>query len=307
MRAATHGAAPAAMPTAMHGVAPAAMPTAMQPPHASGEPGLRILFLSDSHLGFDLPHRPRVQRPRRGEAFFAAFARALAPAARGEVDLVVHGGDLFYRSRICSGLAGRVLDQVEAIARITPVVIVPGNHERSAMPLPLLWGASGIRVFDQPRSFSLTIRGYRVLLSGFPYSRRDLRRDFPALVAATGCDLPLASAHDMRLLCMHQLVETTTVGPWGYRFGDAPDVVPLRCVPGGFAAILAGHLHRAQVLMRDARGRRLPAPVLIAGSTERTSLAERDETKGTLRLDVVPDGTGRGRLQRWWFHPLSCA
>ncbi len=273
----------------------------------AGEPGLRILFLSDSHLGFDLPRRPRAERPRRGEAFFAAFTRALAPAARGEVDLVIHGGDLFYRSRICSGLAGRVLDQIRAIARVTPVAIVPGNHERSALPLPLLWGASGIHVFDRPRSFLLTIRGHRVVLAGFPYSRRDLRRDFPVLVAATGCDVPPATARDIRLLCMHQLVETSTVGPWGYRFGDAPDVVPLRSLPGGFAAVLAGHLHRSQVLTRDARGRRLPAPVFFAGSTERTSLAERNEAKGYIRLDVVPDGTGRGRLRQWGFHALSCA
>ncbi len=282
-------------------------PAAAHVAPSSGEPGVRILFLSDSHLGFDLPRCPRADRPRRGEAFFAAFTRALTPAARGEVDLVVHGGDLFYRSRIWSGLAGRVLDQLQAVARVTPVVIVPGNHERSALPFPLLWGASGIRVFDQPRSFHLEIRGHRVALAGFPYSRRDLRRDFSVLVDAAECAGPPVAAHDIRLLCMHQLVETATVGPWGYRFGDAPDVVPLRRLPRGFAAVLAGHLHRAQVLTRDARGRPLSAPVFFAGSTERTSPAERNETKGYFRIDVIPDGTGRGRLRRWCFHPLSAS
>ncbi len=54
----------------------------------------RVLFVSDTHLGFDLPARPRVERRRRGPDFFANFERALAPALRGEADLVVHGGDL---------------------------------------------------------------------------------------------------------------------------------------------------------------------------------------------------------------------
>ena len=61
---------------------------------------IRILFLADTHLGFDYPFRPRVQRRRRGPDFFRNFDLALQPAHRGEVDLVVHGGDIFYRSKI---------------------------------------------------------------------------------------------------------------------------------------------------------------------------------------------------------------
>ena len=61
---------------------------------------MRVLFVSDTHLGFDLPARPRVDRRRRGPDFFACFERALEPALRGEADVVVHGGDLLYRSRV---------------------------------------------------------------------------------------------------------------------------------------------------------------------------------------------------------------
>jgi DNA repair protein SbcD/Mre11 len=56
---------------------------------------IRILFLADSHLGFDLPSAPRVQRRRRGADFLANYAAALEPARAGAVDLVVHGGDVF--------------------------------------------------------------------------------------------------------------------------------------------------------------------------------------------------------------------
>ncbi len=60
----------------------------------------RVLLLADTHLGFDLPFRPRINRRRRGHDFFANFERALQPALRGEVDVVVHAGDLLYRSKV---------------------------------------------------------------------------------------------------------------------------------------------------------------------------------------------------------------
>jgi hypothetical protein len=49
---------------------------------------LRLLLLADTHLGL-----PSME-------YFASFERALLPALRGEVDLVVHGGDVLYRSRV---------------------------------------------------------------------------------------------------------------------------------------------------------------------------------------------------------------
>jgi len=36
---------------------------------------VRVLFLADTHLGFDMSFRPRVERRRRGPEFFANFER----------------------------------------------------------------------------------------------------------------------------------------------------------------------------------------------------------------------------------------
>jgi DNA repair exonuclease SbcCD nuclease subunit len=59
---------------------------------------IRILLIADTHLGFDLPFRPRINRRRRGPDFFANFERALMPALQGDVHAVVHGGDVLYRN-----------------------------------------------------------------------------------------------------------------------------------------------------------------------------------------------------------------
>jgi hypothetical protein len=41
---------------------------------------VKVLLLADTHLGFDQPQRPRVERRRRGPDFFANTRRALEPA-----------------------------------------------------------------------------------------------------------------------------------------------------------------------------------------------------------------------------------
>jgi DNA repair exonuclease SbcCD nuclease subunit len=243
---------------------------------------VRILFLSDTHLGVDLPARPRVERPRRGEDFFRAYAQALAPALAGDVDAVVHGGDLLYRSRVPASLAEAALAPLRAVAaRGTPVLLVPGNHERSEVPYPLLSLHEHLHVFHAPRTVHLEARGLRVAFSGFPYAR-DVRARFRTLLEATRHQERTA---DVRVLCLHQCVEGATCGPAGFTFRDGADVIRRADLPSDVAAVLCGHVHRHQVL----RGPPGPA-VVYAGSTERTSFAEAGEPKGTVVVELAARG-----------------
>jgi len=257
---------------------------------------VRILLLADTHLGFDLPSHPRVDRRRRGDDFFANYHRALAPALAGEVDLVVHGGDLLFRSRVQPWLVQLAFEPLLRVAARVPVFLVPGNHERSRIPFPLLGAHRNIHVFDRPRSFTVEVAGRRVTLSGFPFVP-DVAEQFPMLVEAAGL---FREPADVRLLCLHQTVEGARVGPSGYTFRSGRDVLRCSQVPRGLDALLCGHIHRAQVLTRDLAGRPLPAPVFYPGSIERTSRAEREETKGYLLLDLERPGTP----WRWSFVTL---
>jgi len=251
--------------------------------------GVRILLVADTHLGFDDPARPRVQRRRRGPDFFAGFERALEPARQGQVDLVVHGGDLLYRSRVSPGLVERALAPLRRVAdRGVPVFLVPGNHERSRIPYPLLAEHPHLHVFHHPHTFAVTVAGLRVALAGFPFVRRiDLARRLDQ----TGWRSQDA---DIRLLCLHQAVAGARVGVQDFTFRAGDDVVAREEIPKGFAAVLAGHIHRWQVLASGA------TPVLYPGSVERTSFQERREEKGYLLLRVEPGPDG-GRLADWRF------
>lgn len=240
-------------------------------------PVFRLLLLADTHLGL--------------ADHFAPFERALEPAFRGEVDVVVHGGDVFYRSRVKPGLVMRAFEPFKRLAdRGIPVVVVPGNHERSAIPYPMLAMHSGIHIFDCPRTFKLSLAGISAAFSGFPNDRNNIRARFAELVEKTGWQ---STPADVYLLCLHQTVEGSTVGPADFTFRNAPDVIPRHAIPAGFTAVLSGHIHRHQVL--DAAG----TPVFYPGSTERTSWAERNEAKGYLRMKI-----DAGRIA-WKFDVLS--
>jgi DNA repair exonuclease SbcCD nuclease subunit len=77
---------------------------------------IRVLFLADTHLGYDYTFRPRIERRRRGPEFFANFERALQPALQGQVDCVVHGGDLLYRSKVPARLVAMAFEPLKAVA-----------------------------------------------------------------------------------------------------------------------------------------------------------------------------------------------
>jgi exonuclease SbcD len=261
----------------------------------------RVLLVADTHLGFDLPFRPRIERRRRGHDFFANLKRALQPALNGEVDLVVHGGDLFYRSRVPAALVDMAMAPLVEVADMgTPVYVVPGNHERSSIPLHLWTAHPHLHIFDEPRTFLWSGPQGSVVLSGFPFARK-VRSRFSELVIQTGFE---ERPKVPRLLCMHQTVEGAQVGASNYTFRSGLDVVRGRDIPPGFSAVLCGHIHRAQVLSHDLRHRPLAAPVVYPGSVERTSFAERTEEKGYAILTIGLSGRNEGALLGVSFVPL---
>jgi len=241
-------------------------------------------------------------RRRRGHDFQANYERALQAARDRAVHAVVHGGDLFYRSRVPASLVQTGFAPLKRLADDgIPVYVVPGNHERSAIPFPMLAEHPHIHLFDRPRTFTAEWDGVRVALAGIPFQRRGGRAAFRGLLEATGWERADAAVN---LLCLHQCVEGATVGPQNYTFRYADDVVRARDLPVPFAAVLAGHIHRHQVLTADLGGRPLSTPVIYPGSIERTSFAELDEEKGYVVLEVAPSGDRGGALRRWTFHPL---
>jgi DNA repair exonuclease SbcCD nuclease subunit len=237
---------------------------------------IKILVFGDTHLGYDLPVRPRIQRRRRGEDFFANYRRILNYARLNKVDLIVHGGDLFFRSKVPSQIVDKTYEPLYELAtRGIPIFIVPGNHERSRLPEHLTLAHENILIFDQPTTYIRQVKDQRIALSGFPFAR-EVKNKFIRLLSQTNWKEAQADAH---FLCTHQTFEGAQVGPVDFTFREGPDNIPPEWVPEKFTAVVSGHIHREQQLTETLSGEPLSTPVIYPGSIERTSVAERFEEK----------------------------
>lgn len=256
---------------------------------------MRIVFLADTHLGFDYPVKPRIHRRRRGPDFFANFQQVLAYARETRPDLVLHGGDLFFRARVPQMIVDMVYDDLfEFAGEGIPLLIVPGNHERSILPASLFLNHPNIFIFDRPRTFHLEVEGTKIFLSGFPCKRKNVREEFPVLLKEAGWEGVDGAG---KLLCLHQTIEGAKVGPSGFTFNKGQDVIRRSDLPKDAVGILSGHIHRPQILGNIDNKMNESPPVIYPGSTERTSFAEREEKKGFYDIEISANIGDGWRIQ----------
>lgn len=256
---------------------------------------LRILHLADSHIGADLPKRRGGVRPRRGNDFVESYQRVLKQAARLDVDLVIHAGDLFDEPRPGDGALAAAAGPVWELAGSgVPVVIVPGNHERCAIPPSLLLSHPNIHILHEPRTVRLARRGLSVAVAGFPCIRRDAARRFAEQLRETRW--PAASA-DVNILAVHQAFVGARCGPGNFLFRAGDDVVSTEAVPREFQYVAAGHVHRYQMLAPSAAD---GPPIVYSGSPDRITFAEMGEPKGS----VLVEFSGRGVKPRFLEHDV---
>ena len=262
---------------------------------------IRVLFLSDTHLGFDYPIRPRVQRRRRGEDFFTNFQQILDTAIEKQVDLVIHGGDLFFRARIPKSIVERVYALLHEFSFSgIPIILLPGNHEFSRLPQSYRIDIPGIHLIESPTCYQFTIGGATIAVGGFPYHRKNVRSQFCNLVKDTQLT---ATRADILLLVIHQAVEGAQVGVQNYTFRRGTDVIRGVDIPSKVDAVLAGHIHRRQILKFKSDTGEM-TPVIYSGSIERTSFAEKNEEKGFYIIEFS-ELNCQWKLTRMIFHSLN--
>jgi DNA repair exonuclease SbcCD nuclease subunit len=220
-------------------------------------PGVRVLHVTDTHLGIVRPIRGGPPGWTRADDHLAALRAALRHGEESGCELVVHSGDLFDRSRPPrrAVLAAEAL--LREAARRVPVLLVPGNHDRRGLsrwlPHP------DLRVHDRPA---------RVVVRGLALGLVPFR---PTAEAFAEAARPFAGVD---ALVAHQGFHGARVPGLVFTAGTQPDTVGAEHLPHGVRVVLCGHLHPRQVVRLGE------AAVVQPGSTERTSWTERHEAKG---------------------------
>ncbi|MGD2125369.1 MAG: metallophosphoesterase [Desulfobacteraceae bacterium] len=249
---------------------------------------MKFVHTADTHLGFEIirtAQSDKEGRHRRAEWIFKNFVRVTRYATDIEADLFIHSGDLFNKYYIprerLDDLIWPVLELAEAGI---PVLMIPGNHERSQFPFDLFHGAKNVFVFDQPKSLCFTLDAYRVGFAGFPFIREDSRRTF--LKALEESEYEGLRA-DFNILVTHQAFDEAIVGPVDFTFkATRPDTVSRHTIPLDFEYIAAGHIHRYQTLSHPLKPR---LKFVYPGSIQRVSFAEMYEEKGFVEGEILND------------------
>jgi DNA repair exonuclease SbcCD nuclease subunit len=249
---------------------------------------LKFVHTADTHLGFEVTKIVQSDpsgRQNRADCIFENFVTIVEQAIEMEVDLFIHSGDLFNKYYIPREVLDELIRPFTDLVRAgIPVLLIPGNHERSEFPFDLFHGVKNVFVFDRPKSLSLTLDGYSVGIAGFPFIREDSRRTFLKALEETDYE---GLRSDFNILVTHQAFDQATVGPVDFTFREGrPDTVSRRHVPLHFEYIAAGHIHRHQMLAHPLRpGLNFVYP----GSTQRISFAEMHEEKGFVVGEVLND------------------
>ncbi|MFX1534789.1 MAG: exonuclease SbcCD subunit D [Promethearchaeota archaeon] len=249
----------------------------------SSDKQFRFVHIADTHLGIGLSKRSKKVTPwHRSQDFMRNFTKIIEEANKPGIDFLIHAGDVFDRSSPPKHVVNEVFSKLFQIARNKPVFLVPGNHERAILRTGLLDSFSKLVNFSHPKTVKIELKGLKIGVTGFPFKRHGFPPQFLDILKKTEHE---NTNYDYKILVMHQLLETATVGIKDFSFNIRhPEVLPLSMLPQSFDYIALGHVHRYQQFF--SRHLREHTQVVYPGSVERTSFAECYEKKGYIIASV---------------------
>lgn len=234
---------------------------------------MRLLHVSDTHVGFAAYHRVTPDGLNQREAdFFDGFTRAIDVALRERVDAVVHSGDLFDSVRPTNRAISHVLAQTRRLHEAhVPLVVISGNHEaprlrETGAVLRLLDFMPGVHAVYKGRTEVVRIRDLAVHATPHAPDNDALLEELRQVKPDPAARWNVATLH------------AGVLGVADFRTGEFHEqVVPQNELPQGMDYVALGHYHGATEV----------APrVWYAGSTERCTFREAGEEKGVNLVDL---------------------
>ena len=269
---------------------------------------LRILHLSDIHLGSGLAHgrlNPLTGRNTRFEDFVLALSRCIDHALGEPVDLVIFGGDAFPTATPEPAPQEEFARQFMRLAAANiPVVFLVGNHDLynrsgggASLNIYTALEVPGFTVGSTLTTHRITTAAGPIQVVTLPWLHRSalLTREVTKGLTLEEVDRLLlervrtALEGEIRkldpalpaILVAHAMVENAVFGVERNLAVGRGFTVPLELLARPeFAYVALGHVHRHQFLCTEP-------PVVYPGSIERVDFSEEKEEKGFMRIDIV--------------------
>ena len=237
---------------------------------------MKLLHFSDTHLGFnDLDILNDENINQREADFYDAFSQVVEQIKQIKPDYIIHTGDLFHRSSPSNRAITFALEQFRIIDSLDiPFIIIAGNHStpRTNLSSPIL------KIFE---SFKNVYASYEqkykkiefgeVVFHTLPHMNDDTK----ALEQIELCESNI-DEKKKNIMMMH-----CSVGAWYLmqEFGEWVYPTDKEYIFENMDYVALGHWHGFGKVGKHEN-------VYYSGSTERTSLNDKRNSKGFIELTI---------------------
>jgi len=235
---------------------------------------MKIIHFSDTHLGFsDLDILNEDNINQREVDFYNAFLQVVKKIKKIKPDYIIHTGDLFHRSRPSNRAITFALEQFKIIDELNiPFILIAGNHStpKTNLSSPIL------KIFENFKNIFVS------------YNQKYKKIEFDNIVFHT---LPHmndeSKAIDQIEFCEQQIDKNKknimmlhcSVGAWYLmqEFGEWVYPASKEYIFESMDYVALGHWHRFGKVGKHKN-------VFYSGSTERTSLNDKRNSKGFIEV-----------------------
>jgi len=240
---------------------------------------LRIIHFSDTHLGYNDLDILNTENVNQREAdFYDAFSQVVVKIRELQPDYIIHTGDLFHRSSPSNRAITFALEQFRIINDLNiPFIVIAGNHStpRTNLSSPIL------KIFESFENIYLSYnQEYKkiefddVIFHTLPHMNDETK----AIQEIDTCQMQINAAKK-NIMMMHCSVGAHYLmqefGEWVY-----PKDKEFLFEKVDYVAL--GHWHGFGMVSKHKN-------VYYSGSTERTSLNDKRNSKGFIELTLRPE------------------
>jgi len=268
-----------------------------------------IVHTADLHLGVGnyAPLNPSTSMSRRIDDFIFAFDQVIDYATQNDADMFLLCGDTFKDPNPNSTVLKMFANRLSRLSRENiQTVIILGNHDaprggRAAPPEPLIeLNVPNVHYFSQPGFADFVCRsGEKARVFALPY-RHPVKVASDKTVGQTGLRKELMQQNyleqvtreieaftregrndaDVCILTGHFTIQGAVAGSErNWTIDEEYALPPTLFDIDLFDYIAMGHVHKHQAI--KAR-----SPIIYPGSIERVDLAESEEDKGFVHVDI---------------------
>ncbi|MGB5791893.1 metallophosphoesterase family protein, partial [Poseidonibacter sp.] len=243
---------------------------------------MKIIHFSDTHLGYnDLDILDENNINQREADFYDAFSQIVEQIKTIKPDYIIHTGDLFHRSSPSNRAITYALQKFKEIDELNiPFVLIAGNHStpRTNLSSPIL------KIFENFKNIYVSYsQEYKkvefddVVFHTLPHMNDDSKANEQIELCESNID-----KSKKNIMMMH-----CSVGAWYLmqEFGEWVYPTNKEYIFESMDYVALGHWHGFGAVSVKGTKEKYPN-VYYSGSSERTSLNDKRNSKGFIELDI---------------------